>query len=67
MLLEIWDATWRVPNAPMFIIGLAILGWALGSGFLAFTGSQKSGQPEIHSPRRAPEMVEEPEDTPGDA
>lgn len=66
MLLEIWDTTWRVPNAPMFIIGLAILGWALASGFLAFTGGQKSGQPDILPPRRSAEMVEDSEDTSAD-
>lgn len=67
MLLDIWETTWRVPNAPMFVIGLAILGWALASGILAFTGSQKSGQPEILLPHRPAEVVEGPEDAPADA
>lgn len=62
MLLEIWDTTWRVPNAPMFVVGLAILGWAFASGFLAFTGGEKSGQPEILPPHRPSEAIEEPEE-----
>lgn len=66
-LLEIWDATWRVPNAPMFLVGFVILGWAFLAGALAFTGSQKSGLPEIHPPHRPTEMHEEPEDAPADA
>lgn len=65
-VLEIWDATWRVPNAPMFLVGIIILGWAFASGLLAFTGSQKSGLPEIDAPHRPPEAVEEPEDAPAD-
>ena len=59
--LDIWETTWRVPNAPLFVVGLAILGWALASGFLAFTGSQRSGQPEIHFPRQDAGVAEEPE------
>lgn len=65
-VLEIWDASWRVPNAPMFIIGLVIVGWGFAAGALAFTGSQKSGLPEIHFPQRPTEAVEEPEDAPAD-
>lgn len=46
------EVVWRVPNAPMFVVGLAIVGWALAAGLLAFTGSQASGLPEIHVPQR---------------
>lgn len=46
------EVVWRVPNAPMFVVGLGIVGWALAAGVLAFTGSQASGQPEIHAPSR---------------
>ncbi len=56
------EVTVRVPNFVMFPIGLLIVAWAAGAGFLAFTGSQASGQPEIHFPREAPLMVDEPED-----
>ncbi len=65
-LLEIWDASWRVPNAPMFLIGGLILLWAFGAGAMAFMGSQKSGLPEIHAPHRPTEAVEEPEDAPAE-
>jgi len=61
MLLDIWEASWRVPNSPLFIVGLIIVGWGMASGFLAFTGGSQSGQPEIKFPQQAPEMVEEPE------
>lgn len=56
------EVTWRVPNLVMFPIGFAILAWAFASGFLAFTGSQGSGQPEIDFPREPAAVVEEPED-----
>ncbi len=46
------EVVWRVPNAPMFVVGLGIVGWALAAGLLAFTGSQASGLPEIHFPRK---------------
>jgi|GEM_PF-5306201 len=56
------EVAWRVPNLVMFPIGLAILAWAFASGFLAFTGSQGSGQPEIHFPQEPAAVVDEPED-----
>ena len=62
IVLEIWETSWKVPNVILFPIGFIIVGWALGAGFLAFTGSQASGQPEIHFPREEPVTVEEPED-----
>lgn len=56
------DIVWRVPNPPAFLVGFAIVGWALAAGVLAFTGTQASGQPEIHFPQRPPAPPEpEPE------
>ncbi|MGE3962012.1 MAG: hypothetical protein AB7F65_10055 [Dehalococcoidia bacterium] len=62
IVLDIWETTWRVPNLVLFPIGFLIVGWGLASGFLAFTGSQASGQPEIHFPQEPPIVVDEPED-----
>ncbi len=63
IVLDIWETSWKIPNLFLFPIGFIIVGWALGAGFLAFTGSQASGQPEIHFPHKdEPVMVEEPED-----
>ena len=54
------EVVWRVPNLPMFVVGLAIVGWALATGLLAFTGSQASGLPEIPVPQRpAPPPAED--------
>lgn len=62
IVLDIWESSWRVPNLVMFPIGFIIVGWAFASGFLAFSGSQSSGQPEIHFPREEPIVVDEGED-----
>ncbi|MCA9856280.1 MAG: hypothetical protein KC458_03265 [Dehalococcoidia bacterium] len=62
IVLDIWETTWRVPNLVLFPIGFVILAWATAAGFLAFTGSQASGQPEIHFPKEPPIIVDEPED-----
>lgn len=60
MLLDIWETSWRIPQAIPFAIGGLILAWGAFSAFLAFSGSQRSGQPEIHAPRKPAEVVEEP-------
>jgi len=60
MLLDIWETSWRVPQAIPFVVGGLIVAWGAFSALLAFSGSQRSGQPEIHFPRKPAEIVEEP-------
>jgi hypothetical protein len=62
------EVSWRVPNLFLWPVGLIILAWAFGAGFLAFTGGQASGQPDIAFPQRPVEPVgaEEPAAEEGD-
>jgi len=49
------EVSWRVPNLFLWPVGFIIVGWAFFAGYLAFTGSQSAGQPEIHFPERSAE------------
>lgn len=58
-MLVLLEVSWRVPLVFPFIVGFVILAWALASGFLAFSGGQRSGLHDIIPPGRPSESISE--------